>query len=158
MQPRLKEIEDLYEQGKITKKEFQNLRRPQYLLLNPENQAHKRLENTLHDLLDRRFMYQQSGKKGKILSIVNRRIDNLIRKMKNFKVESTLFNPETGKLEKFGDQPGAAGLAYRFIKRKKEKTPEDWLYIKEMKDRMKNEGLKLNNGGIVSINQLVRPL
>ena len=158
MQPRLKEIEDLYEQGKITKKEFQNLRRPQYLLLNPENQAHKRLENTLHDLLDRRFMYQQSGKKGKILSIVNRRIDNLIRKMKNFKVESTLFNPETGKLEKFGDQPGAAGLAYRFIKRKKEKTPEDWLYIKEMKDRMKNEGLKLNNGGIISINQLVRPL
>jgi hypothetical protein len=78
--------------------------------------------------------------------------------MEGMKVESTLWDPSEMKLKTFGAKPGEEGLGYRFIKRKKEKTPEEILYIKKMKERMKNEGLKLDKGGIASISQLTRPI
>ena len=157
MQQRYIKINKLYDEGKITKAEFQELRKPQYLLLNPENQAHRTLENTLDALLDRRFQQSQLEQLDK-LSITNKRIDKLINKMEGMKVESTLWDPSEMKLKTFGAQPGEEGLKYRFIKRKPRKTQEEILYIKKMKDRMKEEGLKLNTGGLVGISHLTRPI
>ena len=157
MQQRYIKINKLYEEGKITKAEYQDLRKPQYLLLNPENQAHRKLENTLDTLLDRRFEQAQSKQLDK-LSTTDKGIDKLINKMEGMKVESTLWDPSANKLKTFGAQPGEEGLKYRFIKRKPRKTTEEVLYIKKMKERMKEEGLKLNTGGLVGISQLTRPI
>ena len=157
MRQRYIKINKLYEKGKITKAEFQELRKPQYLLLNPENQAQRTLENNLDALLSRRFEQAQSKQLDK-LSITNKKIDKLFNKMEGMKVESTLWDPSEMKLKTFGAQPGEEGLKYRFIKRKPRKTQEEILYIKKMKDRMKEEGLKLNTGGLVGISHLTRPI
>ena len=157
MQQRYIKINKLYDEGKITKAEYQELRKPQYLLLNPENQAHRTLENTLDALLDRRFQQSQLKELDK-LNITNKRIDKLVSKMEGMKVESTLWDPSANKLKTFGAKPGEEGLGYRFIKRKPRKTQEEILYIKKMKDRMKEEGLKLNTGGLVGISHLTRPI
>jgi len=157
MQQRYIKINKLYEEGKITKAEYQDLRKPHYLLLNPDNQAHRTLENNLDALLDRRFEQSQSKQLDK-LSTTDKGIDKLINKMEGMKVESTLWDPSANKLKTFGAQPGEEGLKYRFIKRKPRKTTEEVLYIKKMKERMKEEGLKLNTGGIVGISHLTRPI
>ena len=157
MQQRYIKINKLYEEGKITKAEYQDLRKPHYLLLNPDNQAHRTLENNLDTLLDRRFEQSQSKQLDK-LSTTDKGIDKLINKMEGMKVESTLWDPSEMKLKTFGAQPGEEGLKYRFIKRKPRKTQEEILYIKKMKDRMKEEGLKLNIGGLVGISHLTRHL
>ena len=157
MQQRYIKINKLYDEGKITKAEYQELRQPHYLLLNPENQAHRTLENTLDALLDRRFQQSQLKELDK-LNITNKRIDKLVSKMEGMKVESTLWDPSANKLKTFGAKPGEEGLGYRFIKRKPRKTQEEILYIKKMKDRMKEEGLKLNTGGLVGISHLTRPI
>ena len=66
MQQRYIKINKLYEEGKITKAEYQDLRKPHYLLLNPDNQAHRTLENNLDALLDRRFEQSQSKQLDKL--------------------------------------------------------------------------------------------
>ena len=157
MQQRYIKINKLRKEGKITLAEYQDLRKPHYLLLNPDNQAHRTLENNLDALLDRRFEQSQSKQLDK-LSTTDKGIDKLINKMEGMKVESTLWDPSANKLKTFGAQPGEEGLKYRFIKRKPRKTTEEVLYIKKMKERMKEEGLKLNTGGIVGISQLTRTL
>ena len=141
MQTRLQKINDLYATGKITKAEFQNLRKPQYLLLNPENQAHRTLENTLDRLLNRRVGLKEKNK-WDALNTTSKKIDDITKEMTDMRVESVLWDPIKEKLRTFGLRPSDLDI----VKTKR------GLELAEQIPR------KYNQGGIASISQLTRPI
>jgi len=141
MQTRLQKINDLYATGKITKAEFQNLRKPQYLLLNPENQAHRTLENTLDRLLNRRVGLKEKNK-WDALNATSKKIDDLTKEMTDMRVESVLWDPVKEKLRTFGLRPSDLDI----VKTKR------GLELTEQIPR------KYNQGGIASISHLTRPI
>jgi hypothetical protein len=141
MQTRLQKINDLYATGKITKAEFQNLRKPQYLLLNPENQAHRTLENTLDRLLNRRVGLKEKNK-WDALNTTSKKIDDLTKEMTDMRVESVLWDPIKEKLRTFGLRPSDLDI----VKTKR------GLELTEQIPR------KYNQGGIASISHLTRPI
>jgi uncharacterized Ntn-hydrolase superfamily protein len=141
MNERIVKLHDLIAEGKITKAEYQNLRKPQYLLLNLENQTHKRLENTLDTLLNRRVRLKEQ-KNWDALNATSKKIDDLTKEMTDMRVESVLWDPIKEKLRTFGLRPSDLDI----VKTKR------GLELAEQIPR------KYNQGGIASISHLTRPI
>ena len=141
MNARIAKLYDLLEAKKITKEEFQNLRKPQYLLLNPENQAHKTLENSLDTLLNRRVRLKEQ-KNWDALNATSKKIDDITKEMTDMRVESVLWDPVKEKLRTFGLRPSDLDI----VKTKR------GLELTEQIPR------KYNQGGIASISHLTRPI
>ena len=139
MQSRLIKLKELVDKKIISQKDYDKLRKPQYLLLNKENNLHKGLENTLDTLLQRKADLKNQGKS---LLSTNKGIKKTMKAMENLRVESVLWDPSKMKLRTFGMRPTEKELIERAAKRTQRALKKRGLY----------------SGGIVGINQLVRPI
>ena len=142
MQKRLIKYKKLVDNGFISPEDYEKLRRPQYLLLNADNLRHVELENSLDNLLETKFYLKN---KGKPLEKINSQIEKHARGMEHFGAESTLWDPSDMKLKTFG----------------RKITPEEIIErveIRDVRERLQEGATSLNQGGLVGINHLTRPI
>ena len=142
MQKRLVKYKKLVDDGLISPEDYEKLRQPQYLLLNADNLRHVELENSLDNLLETKFYLKN---KGKPLEKINSQIEKHVRGMENFRAESTLWDPSDMKLKTFGKKPTTEELLER-------------IEIRDVRERLQEGATSLNQGGLVGISHLTRPI
>ena len=142
IQERLVKYKKLVDDGLMSPEDYEKLRRPQYLLLNADNLRHVELENSLDNLLETKFYLKN---KGKPLEKINSQIEKHVRGMENFRAESTLWDPSDMKLKTFGKKPTTEELLER-------------IEIRDIREKLKEGATSLNQGGLVGISHLTRPI
>jgi polyhydroxyalkanoate synthesis regulator phasin len=135
MAPRLAKLAKLIDEGTMTVEQAKKLSKPQYFLLKADNSKHIKLENKLDILLKRKKNFLDE----KDFTSANKAqegIEDITKQMEELGVESELFDPIKKLIKVFGRRPDPV----------------------ELYKKAKKTGIKKKDGGVVSIEEMIRPI
>ena len=128
MKKRLDKLYTLLDEGKITRQDFERLRRPSYFLLKKQNAEHIKLEENLDIFLERKAFALENGNDF-VAQKAQEGIDKIVARMDEIGVKSEMYDPVDKAIAIFGREP----------------TKEDFLRYKD--DRLTNDRGSFSFGG-----------
>ena len=121
----------MLDEGKITRQDFERLRRPSYFLLKKQNAEHIKLEENLDIFLERKAFALKNGNDF-VAQKAQEGIDKIVTRMDEIGVKSEMYDPVNKAIAVFGREP----------------TKEDFLRYKDT--RLKNDRGNFSYGGDTS--------
>ena len=104
MKKRLDKLYTLLDEGKITRQDFERLRRPSYFLLKKQNAEHIKLEENLDIFLERKAFALENGNDF-VAQKAQEGIDKIVARMDEIGVKSEMYDPVDKAIAIFGREP-----------------------------------------------------